>query len=120
MGMARRIYVILIAFSLVAGGAMPSMAMASQGHSQMASDGVTMHLMQGGGPQHSQPEPGTSDWHGSCGNFCLDCGCLSCQTRILSGAAAETIMTFDRFPSPRLLGQAPRLEGDVAKPPPKS
>ena len=115
------LYTILIVFALALNGATPSMAMVSDGHSQMASTGVTMHLMQGGGPENSQHGPGTGDWNGSCSNSCLDCGCLICETRILSGcAAAEIMLASDRFPSPRVFDPAPRLDQDVAKPPPKS
>lgn len=118
--MARSLYTFLIVLALALNGAMPSMAMVSDGHFEMASTGLTMHLMRGGGPEDSQRKPETSDWNGSCDNFCLDCGCMSCQTRILSGCVAETIVAIDRFPSPRLLGHAQHPDGDVAKPPPKS
>ncbi len=115
--MARPLYTLLIVFALALNGATPSMAMVSDG---MVSTGPTMQWMQGGGPENSQFEPVTGDLDGSCGNFCLDCGCMSCQTRILSGSLAETMVTIDGFPSPRLLGLAPRVDADVAKPPPKS
>ncbi len=119
--MARSLYTILLVFALAFSGAMPSMAMVSDGHSQMASAGLTMHVMQGGMAEAIQQNSETSALDGSCGNFCLDCGCMSCETRSLSGCAAAGVMVaFDRFPSPRLFARAPRLERDVAKPPPKS
>ena len=95
MVMARRSYVILIAFSLVASGATPSTAMLSDGHSRMASTGVTMHVTPGGGPESSQPKPETSDLEGSCGNFCLDCGCLNCEARNLAGRTFSGMMAID-------------------------
>lgn len=115
--MARSLYTFLIVIALAFNGATPSMAMVSDGHSQMASNDVTMHLIQGGGLKNSQHKPGTD---GTCDNFCLDCGCMSCETRILSGSVAETMVAIDGFPSPRLLGHALQVDADVAKPPPKS
>ena len=118
--MARSLYTILLVFALAFSGAMPSMAMVSDGHSQMASAGLTMHVMQGGMQKTPQKSIETADSNGSCGNFCLECGCMSCETRSLSGRADETMVAIDRFASPQRLGHAPRLERDVAKPPPKS
>ena len=118
--MARSLYTILLVFALAFSGAMPSMAMVSDGHSQMAFAGLTMHVMQGGMAEATQQNSETSDLDGSCGKFCLECGCMSCETRILSGRADETMVAIDRFPSPHRLGQAPRVDQDVAKPPPKA
>ncbi len=119
--MERRLYIILIALSLAFNGAMPSMAMISDGHSQMASPGIGMHGMQGGMQKKTHKGTEPTDPNGSCGNFCLDCGCLSCETRnVLYRTAPDVMVALNRFPLPHKLGHAPRLERDVAKPPPKA
>ena len=121
--MARLFYTIVIVFTFTLNSAVASMAMGSAGQAQTASSGPAMHPAmhptESGGPQTGQYNPETNDADGSCGNFCLNCGCLICEVRNLSGAAAEITATAHGFPSPRLFARARRVDQDVAKPPPK-